>query len=151
MTEVVSSIRRVTDIMGEISASSNEQSQGVSQIGEAVNQMDRVTQQNAVLVEEMAAAASSLKGQAQEQVQIVAMFKLGDGYASSQTPKPVYAPQSKPVARAAQKKLSPAGSAATQSAMLKPGPAKPTPKALTKNAVLAKPSSAGGDEDWETF
>jgi len=76
MTEVVGSIRRVTDIMGEISASSNEQSQGVSQIGEAINQMDQVTQQNAALVEQMAAAASSLKGQAQEQVQTVAMFKL---------------------------------------------------------------------------
>jgi len=76
MTEVVGSIRRVTDIMGEISASSSEQSRGVSQIGEAIHQMDHVTQQNAALVEEMAAAASSLKSQAQEQVQTVAMFKL---------------------------------------------------------------------------
>ncbi|MHB8949426.1 MAG: methyl-accepting chemotaxis protein, partial [Rhodoferax sp.] len=55
MTEVVSSIKRVTDLMGEISAASNEQSQGVSQVGEAVTQMDQVTQQNAALVEEMAA------------------------------------------------------------------------------------------------
>ncbi|APW44529.1 methyl-accepting chemotaxis protein [Rhodoferax saidenbachensis] len=76
MNEVVSSIRRVTDIMGEISAASNEQSQGVSQIGEAVQQMDQVTQQNAALVEEMAAAASSLKGQAQDLVGTVASFKL---------------------------------------------------------------------------
>jgi methyl-accepting chemotaxis protein len=76
MTEVVSSIRRVTDIMGEISAASNEQSQGVSQVGEAVTQMDQVTQQNAALVEEMAAAAISLKSQAQELVQTVAVFKL---------------------------------------------------------------------------
>jgi methyl-accepting chemotaxis protein len=77
MQEVVSSIRRVTDIMGEISAASKEQSQGVSQVGEAVTQMDQVTQQNAALVEEMAAAASSLKSQAEDLVQTVAVFKLG--------------------------------------------------------------------------
>ncbi len=76
MTEVVTSIRRVTDIMGEISAASNEQSTGVAQVGEAVGQMDQSTQQNAALVEEMAAAASSLKGQAQELVQSVAVFRL---------------------------------------------------------------------------
>jgi uncharacterized phage infection (PIP) family protein YhgE len=79
MTEVVSSIKRVTDLMGEISAASNEQSQGVSQVGEAVMQMDQVTQQNAALVEEMAAAASSLKSQAQELVGTVAVFKLSSG------------------------------------------------------------------------
>jgi methyl-accepting chemotaxis protein len=76
MTEVVSSIRRVTDIMGEISAASTEQSQGVAQVGDAVAQMDQATQQNAALVEEMAAAASSLNGQAQDLVQAVAVFKL---------------------------------------------------------------------------
>ena len=79
MTEVVSSIKRVTDLMGEISAASNEQSQGVSQVGEAVAQMDQVTQQNAALVEEMAAAASSLKAQAQDLVGTVAVFKLSSG------------------------------------------------------------------------
>ena len=77
MTEVVSSIRSVTDIMGEISAASNEQAMGVSQVGEAVTQMDQTTQQNAALVEEMAAAASSLKSQSQELVQVVAAFRLG--------------------------------------------------------------------------
>ena len=77
MTEVVSSIRRVTDIMGEISAASTEQSQGVAQVGEAITQMDQATQQNAALVEEMAAAGSSLKSQAQDLVQAVAVFKLG--------------------------------------------------------------------------
>jgi methyl-accepting chemotaxis protein len=76
MTEVVASIRRVTDIMGEISAASSEQSAGVSQVGEAVTQMDQATQQNAALVEEMAAAASSLNSQAQELVQTVAVFRL---------------------------------------------------------------------------
>ena len=76
MSEVVSSIRRVTDIMGEISAASSEQSAGVSQVGEAVMQMDQVTQQNAALVEEMAAAASALNSQAGELVNAVAVFKL---------------------------------------------------------------------------
>ena len=78
MTEVVGSIRRVTDIMGEISAASSEQAAGVSQVGEAVAQMDQATQQNAALVEEMAAAASSLKTQANALVQAVGAFKLGD-------------------------------------------------------------------------
>ena len=76
MTEVVSSIKRVTDLMGEISAASNEQSAGVSQIGEAVQPVAQVPQQTAALVEEMAAAASSLKSQAGELVQTVAIFKL---------------------------------------------------------------------------
>ena len=79
MTEVVSAIKRVTDLMGEISAASHEQSQGVAQVGEAVTQMDQVTQQNAALVEEMAAAAISLKSQAQELVSTVAVFKLHPG------------------------------------------------------------------------
>ncbi len=77
MTEVVSSIQRVTDIMGEISAASVEQSAGVAQVGEAVSQMDKTTQQNAALVEESAAAAESLKNQARQLVEVVAVFKLG--------------------------------------------------------------------------
>jgi methyl-accepting chemotaxis protein len=79
MTEVVSSIRRVTDIMGEISAASNEQSLGVAQVGQAVTQMDQTTQQNAALVEQMAAAASSLKSQAHELVSTVSVFTLTAG------------------------------------------------------------------------
>jgi methyl-accepting chemotaxis protein len=62
--------------MGEISAASAEQSQGVAQVGEAVSHMDQNTQKNAALVEEMAAAASSLKEQAQDLVQAVAIFTL---------------------------------------------------------------------------
>ncbi len=76
--EIVSAIGRVTDLMGEISAASREQSTGVGQVGEAVTQMDQVTQQNAALVEEMAAAANSLQGQAQELVRSVAVFRVGD-------------------------------------------------------------------------
>ena len=81
MNEVVGSIRRVTDIMGEISAASNEQSSGVAQVGQAVTQMDRTTQENAALVEQCTAAAESLKGQAQQLVQAVAVFKLSQGSA----------------------------------------------------------------------
>ncbi|MFO6420633.1 methyl-accepting chemotaxis protein [Hylemonella sp. W303a] len=88
MHEVVSSIRRVTDIMGEISAASLEQSSGVSQVGEAVTQMDQTTQQNAALVEEMAAAAGSLETQARELVASVAVFKLDEREAVSK-PKTV--------------------------------------------------------------
>ena len=76
MDEIVSSIRRVTDIVAEISAASVEQSSGVQQVGEAVSQMDQATQQNAALVEESAAAAESLKTQANQLVQAVAVFKL---------------------------------------------------------------------------
>ena len=96
MTEVVSSIKRVTDIMGEISAASAEQSAGVAQVGEAITQMDQATQQNAALVEESAAAAESLKGQAQQLVGAVAVFKLSgneQSYAQNYTSAPVaYAP-----------------------------------------------------------
>jgi methyl-accepting chemotaxis protein-1 (serine sensor receptor) len=76
MGEVVASIVRVTDIMGQISEASREQALGVSQVGEAVTQMDQVTQQNAALVEQMAAAASSLQAQARDLVSTVAVFKL---------------------------------------------------------------------------
>ena len=81
MTEVVASIRNVT-LMGEISAASSEQSSGVTQVSEAVTLMDQATQQNAALVEEMAAAASSLRGQADDLVSAVAVFRIhGSGSA----------------------------------------------------------------------
>ncbi|MEF7613042.1 methyl-accepting chemotaxis protein [Aquincola sp. MAHUQ-54] len=79
MQGVVAAIQRVTDIMGGISAASGEQSTGVSQVGEAVSQMDHATQQNAALVEESAAAAESLKLQARQLVDAVAVFRLAPG------------------------------------------------------------------------
>nr|WP_315495706.1 methyl-accepting chemotaxis protein [uncultured Rhodoferax sp.] len=78
MAEVVNAIRKVSDIVGEISTASADQSAGVSQIGEAVGEMDQVTQQNAALVEEMAAAASSLKAQASALVGVVSVFQTGE-------------------------------------------------------------------------
>lgn len=141
MTEVVTSIRRVTDIMGEISAASSEQAAGVSQVGEAVSQMDQVTQQNAALVEQMAAAASSLKTQAGEMVKTVAVFKVGGGMgrvsaqAPSQRQMPKISASPRPVA--------------TVSTKPKPPTLKPT--ALPKPAAVAKMQPAGGENDWETF
>lgn len=76
MKEVVASIHRVTDIMGEISSASAEQSIGVTHVGQAITQMDQSTQQNAALVEEMAAAASSLNEQAQELVRSMSVFRF---------------------------------------------------------------------------
>ena len=79
MNEVVTSIQHVTAIMAEISTASSEQAAGVAQVGDAVTQMDHVTQQNAALVEQMAASAGALKAQAQELVQAVAVFQLDAG------------------------------------------------------------------------
>ncbi len=136
MTEVVSSIRRVTDIMGEISAASSEQSAGVAQVGEAITQMDQATQQNAALVEEMAAAAASLRAQAQDLVQTVAVFKLNPQ--DSQT-----AYRTAPAAPAAAPKQVTA--AAKQSVAAKAPAAK-------LSAPAPKPAKASDDSgDWETF
>ena len=76
MQDILAAIRRVNDIVGEISSASGEQSRGVSQVTDAVNQMDQVTQQNAALVEQSAAAAESLKQQADRMVQAVSFFKM---------------------------------------------------------------------------
>jgi methyl-accepting chemotaxis protein len=149
MIEVVSSIRRVTDIMGEISSSSSEQSLGVSQIGEAIKQMDHVTQQNAALVEEMAAAASSLKSQAQEQVQTVAMFKLANGYAAPQEPQRTPAPSIKPFGGNAPR-LTPVSKKLAGALTPKHKSSRPDKTALPQPLTSSKQTAAGGS-DWETF
>ncbi|RZM90554.1 MULTISPECIES: methyl-accepting chemotaxis protein [unclassified Escherichia] len=76
MTEIVSAVTRVTDIMGEIASASDEQSRGIDQVGLAVVEMDRVTQQNAALVEESAAAAAALEEQASRLTEAVAVFRI---------------------------------------------------------------------------
>jgi methyl-accepting chemotaxis protein len=76
MTEVVQAIQRVTDIMGEISSASGEQSGGVIEVGQAISEMEQSTQQNAALVEQSAAAAESLRQQADQLVEVVAVFRL---------------------------------------------------------------------------
>ncbi len=148
MTEVVSSIRQVTDIMGEISAASIEQSTGVAQVGEAVRHMDNATQQNAALVEQMAAAASSLKGQAQDLVQVVALFKLSPGDTSASyvsTNRTAQRPRSPSVAPSfsAPRKLAPKIAPKALPARAKTAP----PKAIAKPIE----TSGGGNDDWETF
>ena len=161
MTEVVSSIRRVTDIMGEISAASSEQAAGVAQVGEAVTQMDQTTQQNAALVEQMAAAASSLKSQASELVQAVAVFKLGAHEQSASSAKASVrssAPKSVPFQGAERRGDAPKVKAAPKPApALAPkapplsarAPSLPQPAAPVKTAKA--PAPAGGDDEWETF
>jgi len=150
MTEVVGSIKRVTDIMGEISAASIEQSAGVAQVGEAVTQMDQATQQNAALVEESAAAAESMKVQAQQLVKAVAVFKLASAAPSSMV---------QPVVAHAGGVTTPHGSRGHE----RRGPSraknvvrpsfKASPKPATNGDVLAAqaiPSKTGTD-NWESF
>jgi methyl-accepting chemotaxis protein len=79
MDEVVSSVRRVTDIMSEIANASQEQSAGIAQVNQSIIEMDSMTQQNAALVEEAAAAAQSLQDQAGELARVVSIFKLVEG------------------------------------------------------------------------
>ena len=156
MTEVVGSIKRVTDIMGEISAASSEQAQGVSQVGEAITQMDQTTQQNAALVEEMAAAASSLQTQAQDLVQMVAIFKLQaaqqqESLAPPTTPlkrkpEPARKTPASPTAAPANPAPQAAPAArATPSATQTSGPNKTAP------STSAKAAPAADADAWETF
>jgi len=78
MQEIVGSVQRVAEIIGEISAATSEESSGITLVNNSVSQLDQMTQQNAALVEESAAAAESLKAQAQQMKQVMAVFKLGN-------------------------------------------------------------------------
>ncbi len=143
MTEIVTSIGRVTDIMGEISAASSEQSDGVGQISQAIAQMDQATQQNAALVEESAAAAESLRDQAQQLVQVVAVFKL-DGAVPMAN-----APAARPAAAAARPHAKPA--------LAHPPAHRPARKPAPVRARVAAPAAApaaavaAGADEWESF
>ena len=162
MGEIVGSIQRVSDIVAEIASASGEQSTGISQVGEAVTQMDQVTQQNAALVEESAAAAESLKGQALQLVQAVATFKLpaGDYGASHAAASVAHAPSapargphraqnlSRPAVKAkakAKAELAPragAGAGSTAKAIPSASPA-PTP--------LTSADANANSEEWTSF
>ena len=153
MQEVVAAIRRVTDIVGEISAASTEQSSGVAQVGQAVNQIDQATQQNAALVEEMAAAASGLKGQALELVNAVSAFKLQGGAVAAappgqlpQRPGPAAPALARP---AAPRQLGGTGKPAPRPAAKTLAKA-PSPKLAAPPAAAPKVAAAADDE-WETF
>ena len=99
MTQVVGSIERVTTIMGDIAAAGREQDAGIEQINQAVTEMDAVTQQNAALVEQAAAASTSLQEQAAQLARVVSIFQLADADAASAAPRVPDRPR-KPVANA---------------------------------------------------
>ncbi|WP_233835846.1 methyl-accepting chemotaxis protein [Paraburkholderia sp. ZP32-5] len=132
MTEIISAVRRVTDIMGEIAAASEEQSGGIDQVARAVTQMDEVTQQNAALVEEAAAAAASLEDQAGKLRSAVAVFQLDDGGCKARqsvAPKRAF----KPLLATTSRKAAQFAAASI-----------PTP-------ATAVTAGAGSDNDWATF
>jgi len=157
MQEVVASIRQVTEIMGNISAASNDQAQGVASVGEAVMQMDQATQQNAALVEEMAAAAASLNSQAQELVQTVAVFKDTDnGMARSSYAIPMAAPTPRAYKTPAKRPvIAPTKRPALAPRAAAPKPAlAPTPRpmaAAKPPQIQASTPAAAADDEWETF
>ena len=97
MDEIVSAVTRVTDIMSEIASASDEQSRGIDQVGVAVTEMDRVTQQNAALVEQSAAAAASLEEQASRLTQAVSVFHIQAGELKNSTQTSIMAPLQRPV------------------------------------------------------
>ena len=137
MSEIVGAIKRVTDIVGEISSASAEQSAGVAQVGQAVTQMDQATQQNAALVEESAAAAESMKQQVQQLVEAVAVFKLQAGERSHVAAAHAPAP-------------------AAPRTVERRGPNRATNVArlpASSKAAKAEPAApqANGTDDWETF
>ena len=179
MQEIVASVKRVTDIMGEISAASEEQSSGIDQVNRAVSQMDEVTQQNAALVEEAAAAAGSLQEQAERLAEAVAVFKITAGEVievpahqlAGRRPAPRVAapmapatPVAQPEAPSADAKAAPAVRL-THSTRAKPASAEGATAArpLRRPAVRAaatpeiKPAAASSrraapsDDDWESF
>lgn len=138
MDEVVASVRRVTDIMGEITAASQEQSAGIEQVNQAISQMDQVTQQNAALVEEAAAAADSLQEQAASLSEIVSVFRVsGNNGSSARKPTVAARPHVTKVV-----KLAPRAPVLVKSSKQAAMPA--------RQAALAS-SSGGGAGDWEEF
>ena len=142
MDLIVTSIRQVADIMGEITAATQEQSNGIEEVNQAITQMDEMTQQNAALVEEAAAAAESMQEQAQMLAEAVSIFKLShDGAARATATRAVAAPRSAVRAPAvAAPAARPAPAAAARVAAPKPAPAR----------KLSTAAPASGDE-WEEF
>ncbi|UCV00687.1 methyl-accepting chemotaxis protein [Acidovorax radicis] len=162
MTDIVQSVQRVTDMIGEITTASSEQSAGVSQVNQSIGNLDQMTQQNAALVEESAAAAQSLREQADQLAQVVSRFKVNAaGYAPAQAaiaaaratsavrqPSPMAAP--KPTGKAVGAR--PSAASAHRPALTQAAPPAKAPAAATVAASGRKPVVAqGGDEDWESF
>ncbi len=135
LAEIVTSVKKVSDIVAEITAASQEQSTGIEQVNKAIMQMDEVTQQNAALVEEAAAAAESLQEQANKMSESMAQFNVGD------TPLPA------PASRQARAPL--ADRRGPQRSWSTPDPAKAQQK-LPKSATPAR-KAAGDDSEWSEF
>ncbi len=134
---IVTSIRQVADIMGEITAATQEQSHGIEEVNQAIAQMDQMTQQNAALVEEAAAAAESMQGQAQMLADAVSIFKLGG---EIQVPAVVQAVVAAPAKALAARPALKAASAARVARTAK-----------AEKAAPAKKLAAAGGDDWEEF
>ena len=150
MDEVVASVRRVTDVVSEISAASSEQSDGIGQVNQAITLMDEATQQNAALVEEAAAAAQSLRDQAERLTHAVAFFKVEEGHSIPMKVAPAQgsataSPQrtTAPVMAQQQKAISPAR------LPVKPK-AKEAAPAIERAMSAPKPDKETG-ADWEEF
>ncbi len=145
LSEIVKSINRVADIVAEIAAASREQSTGVEEINKAVVQMDQMTQQNAALVEESAAASRTLQDEAQAMYDRMSAFSIGDDRAREPN-KTAYKPAAqKPAAESPQPKRS------LFIAASKLGNGRP-PKAIngaTKPPLAMQPSQS--DQDWKEF
>ncbi len=154
MTEIVASVQRVTDIIGEISAAAREQSEGIAVVNGSVVQLDQMTQQNAALVEESAAAAESLREQSARMAESIGVFKLGGaGPQRSSTAKAPAAHRAAPMKPAAKAGARPA--AAPKAAVTpKPAPAAPRkvqPAAAPAPRAAAPAPAPSNDGDWETF
>jgi len=143
MSEVVSSVQRVTDIVGEIAEASREQSSGIEQVNRAITQMDEVTQQNAALVEEAAAAAQSLQAQATNLVGAVSIFKIDAQQVAVSPAKPRPTPASKPVQPA------PAVTAAAPAP--KAAPKLPPAKPASVSSAASSGRAKDDGQDWEEF
>ncbi|CAB5652713.1 Serine chemoreceptor protein [Comamonas aquatica] len=162
MQEIVASVRRVTDLIGEITASATEQRDGIGQVNQAVSNLDQMTQQNAALVEESSAAATSMNEQAQRLADVVAVFNVGQGAVAALARPTVAAPAARAAAAPAQRGaqgVASAQPAVTPPAAVAPAPAKKAPAAakpaaapqLLKPAPLSSKATAPNDDDWETF
>ena len=154
MNEIVASVQRVSDIIAEITAAAREQSSGIEQVNTSVSQLDRMTQQNAALVEQSAAAAESLKQQSLRLGEVVGGFVLGaPGVHAAPSAAAPRALAGTVIARAAN--VGPARTAAPLTPARRPStPAKtPAPTSAPAAATAAAPAAtpAGASDDWETF
>ena len=147
MQDIVHSVRRVSDLIGEITASSTEQRDGIGQVNQAVANLDQMTQQNAALVEESSAAAAAMHEQAQRLAQVVAVFNVGNGaVAAPRSPARVAPPA---VAPAPVK--TPAATPA-RATLAKPTPTKAAAKVSAPQIAPAKtPAASDADGEWESF